>query len=124
MSVEVDPVVGGWVDVTEGGLVYFAFQYSLDGGKAGWVEVTAEDQGLSAIRHSMPPRGKPVARPTCSIPEVWRAVTAAGVPPELPLSFGYGTTPGAPRWRVEAAGRPELRRSVDGTTCKVVPAPE
>ncbi|MBK8994547.1 MAG: serine/threonine protein kinase [Myxococcales bacterium] len=124
VSIEVDPVVGGWVDVTNGGLVYFAFQYGLDGGKAGWVEVTAEDKGLSAIRHSMPPRGKPVARPTCSVLEIWRAVTAAGVPPELPLSFGYGTTPGAARWRVEAAGRPELRRSVDGTTCKVVQTPE
>lgn len=121
VSIEADPVLEGTVDVTTSGLVYFAFQYGLHGGQAGWVEVTVEREGLRAIRHSMPPRGKPVAPPSCALKEAFRAAKESGVPAGVPLSFGYGTKPGATTWRVEAAGRPELTREVDGATCKVVP---
>ena len=120
VSIEADPVRAGWVDVSASGFVYFAFQYGLDGGKSGWVEVMVEERGLSTFRHSIPPHGTPVPAPACSLRDAWKAVVQSGVPEGTTLSFEYRARPNGATWRAEAAGRPDLLREVDGASCKVV----
>lgn len=121
VSIEADPVRGGWVDVSASGFVYFAFQYGLDGGKSGWVEVMVEERGLSTFRHSIPPHGTPVPAPACSLRDAWKSVVQSGVPEGATLSFEYRARPNGATWRAEATGRPDLLREVDGASCKVVP---
>lgn len=121
IRIEAEAVRSGSVDVTSDGLVYYAFQYGLDGGESGWVEITAESDGFSVIRHGMPPRGKPVEPPRCSLEQAGANLVRSGVPQDLGLRFTYGGAVAASRWRVEAQDRAELTREVDATTCAVVP---
>ncbi|MBI4955592.1 MAG: hypothetical protein HY908_26470 [Myxococcales bacterium] len=62
---------------------------------------------------------KPRPLPACSLADAWRAAHASGVPANAVARATYGFWEGPPQlWSFEVAGHRELRRDIDGATCR------
>ncbi|MCC6527528.1 MAG: hypothetical protein IT373_33080 [Polyangiaceae bacterium] len=62
---------------------------------------------------------RPRPLPACSLADAWRAAHASGVPENAVATATYGFWEGPPQlWTFEVAGHGELRRDIDGATCR------
>jgi serine/threonine-protein kinase len=118
-----DPIRGGSIDLTKGDSLVLQFDYAdKRGSEKGGISVEVTQKGLLGARVPLLQLGKSVPAPKCSLKDAWKAATNAGVHPQSSATFHYADTVGVPTWVIQVPDRPELKREIDGQTCRVVPA--
>ena len=123
------PVVGGKVDVEQGGK--FKVTYGKPAGKklgpgapvgAKQLVVIVDSAGTRTEERDAAKTGHVVAEPNCTFNQAWRALTAAGVSKTARVSVSYQRHEKHQRgvWSAAEEGLPERGRLLDGSTCNLL----
>jgi len=121
------PVVGGKVDVEQGGS--FEILYGKPAGNklgpgapvgTAQLAVIVDAKGTRTEERTAEKPGTAVAEPDCPFDQAWRKLSAAGVPADAKLAVRYELNAKHDRgtWIAEIQGQPDQPRTLDGRACR------
>jgi len=123
------PVVAGTVDLAGGATVEVTYGKPAGErlGPAARVGpqrlvVTSDAAGTHTEVQTDPSAARAVAEPNCTFNQAWRAMTAAGLDPNVQVTLRYERSEKHDRgvWIAELAGDPTQTRTVDGSSCNLL----
>jgi hypothetical protein len=128
ISVRADPVVGGGVDLTAGGVIEYRFGRPAGEGFGAGAHVSPQRFTISLtkdgekVAESNGGPARAAIDPNCPFEDALRKVRASGVASDLPLSVNYEFSDKHTRtiFRVGTPGNDALSRALDGQSCAIL----